>query len=90
VQPRDLVDGEFEIGLDRGEVDLLGMSTRPGEAMVIVWHVHRMPDDGCSMVNPQNAIPGIESGEATWWPLAVREKPRPAAGVGEFAMCSQV
>jgi hypothetical protein len=51
MQPRDLDDGEFEIGLDCCEIDLLRIGTRPGEAMVIVWHARGMPDDGCSMVN---------------------------------------
>ena len=50
MQPRDLDDGEFEIGLDCCEIDLLRIGTRPGEAMVIVWHARGMPDDGCSMV----------------------------------------
>ena len=66
MQPQDLVDGEFEIGLDCCEIDLLGMRTRPGEAMVIVWHVHGMPDDGCFIVNPQNATPnGAAEGSAS-------------------------
>jgi len=58
MQPQDLVDGEFEIGLDCCEIDLLGMRTRPGEAMVIVWHVHGMPGDGCSIVNLTEFEPG--------------------------------
>jgi len=34
--------------------------------MVIVWHVHGMPDDGCFIVNPQNATPnGAAEGSAS-------------------------
>jgi hypothetical protein len=32
---------------------------------VFVWHAHCMPDNGCSVVNPRDAIPGIATGEIT-------------------------
>jgi len=40
MQPDELVDGEFEIRLYRGEVDALGSRARYGEVTVIVWHRH--------------------------------------------------
>jgi hypothetical protein len=37
MQPRDLDDGEFEVGPDRRKVDTLGIVTRCAEAVIIVW-----------------------------------------------------
>jgi len=45
-QSCDLIDGKFEIGLDRREVDTLGIGTRCGEIVVIVWHTVDMPEVG--------------------------------------------
>ena len=40
--PNDLFDQEFEIGLDRTEIDVLGITSRHGW-VVIVWHAIDRP-----------------------------------------------
>jgi len=58
MQPRDLVDGKFKVGLDCCEIDSLRIGARPGEVFVTVWHALGMPDDGCSMVKSAKCATG--------------------------------
>ena len=46
VQPGQLADSEFDVGLERGEIDTLGGRTRYGEVTLIVWHRLGMPEYG--------------------------------------------
>ena|SRR6516162_4942868 len=80
MQPRDLVDGKFKVGLDCCEIDLLGTGTRPGEAIVTVWHALGMPDDGCSVVNPRDAILGIATTQIIRRPSRYGENPAARRG----------
>jgi hypothetical protein len=44
--PLDPLYKEFEIGLDRGDIDVLGISSWHG-SVVIVWHVGSRQSRGC-------------------------------------------
>jgi hypothetical protein len=45
VEQFDLLREEFQVGLDRSEIDVLGITSwRRG--MVIVWHSGGMPEEG--------------------------------------------
>jgi hypothetical protein len=70
-EPRDSFDQEFEVGLDRTEIDVLGVTSRQ-YAVVIVWHAidrARWTVDGwLSMVDPatdEGTLPSWENALAT-------------------------